>query len=224
MIICGNDIQQGGTVRYIFRDRPDLIERGAVGNQPVTGNRAVGRLHPGHSAEGTGLADGSAGIRTQSQRHHAGSNRGAGASRRSSRYMPGSGRILCGTEGTGLCCASHGKFIHVGLSDNHHSCFFQTVRSLRLIRRDKIFQYSGGTGCFQPFCADIVLYGNGNTGQRSCQFSCLDLFLYFFGLPQGTFLIHGQKGVNFPVFLSDFRQSLRYGICDPDIASADGSA
>src|SRR5690606_28406725 len=84
----GQHVQQHGGVGDGGGEGADLIERGGVGDEAVTRDPAVGRLHADDAAAGGGLADGSAGVGTQGDRNRArrhGHRRAAGGSARRDR-------------------------------------------------------------------------------------------------------------------------------------------
>ena len=59
----GSDrLQHRGTVCHILGQRSDLIQRGTIGDQSVTGYRSVGGFHTDHPAIGCWLSDGAAGV------------------------------------------------------------------------------------------------------------------------------------------------------------------
>ncbi len=110
--------------------RSDLVQGRTVGNQAVTGNRSVGRLNAGDAAEGAWLADGTAGIGTQSEealhwlllpRRNRRRNRPAHA------RVP---RVFCLAVSRSLCGASHGELVHVGLAQDDGTCCFQVLDGL----------------------------------------------------------------------------------------------
>ena len=80
--------------RYILRHRSDLVQGRTVGDQAVTGNGSVGRLNAGDAAEGTWLADGTAGIGTQSEEALIGCYCRAGTAGGTARHMLGVPRVF----------------------------------------------------------------------------------------------------------------------------------
>ena len=88
LFIIGSDcFQDRCAVRHIFCHRSDLIQGRTVGDQSVTGNRSVGRLDSGYTAEGTRLTDGAAGIRSERKGALLCRHRCAGAAGGTSRNM-----------------------------------------------------------------------------------------------------------------------------------------
>ena len=61
-VIAGHGAQHDGAVGHVAGNRPHLVERGGIGDHPVAGDPAIGRLEPHAAAVGGGLADGTAGV------------------------------------------------------------------------------------------------------------------------------------------------------------------
>ena len=139
-IVSGNDLKECRTVRNIFSNRSDLVQRGCIGNQSVTGYCSVGRFDSGNTAVGAWLTDGTAGIRTQCQVSlsccHCRTGAAGGAARNMLQIPRVSGDAVSGC----LCGTSHGELIHVCLSDDHKTCLFQTVNNLGIVLRHKILK------------------------------------------------------------------------------------
>ena len=99
-------------------ERPDLVEAGREGDEPVAAHGAVGRLDPDHAAQRRGLADRTARVGSQAQRREPCGNRGgrstAGAARDAARVVRVAGR----TERRVLGAGSHGELVEVRLADH----------------------------------------------------------------------------------------------------------
>ena len=97
--------------------------------------------------------------------------------------------------------ASHGKFIHVRLSDDDYARVFHPFHRLRRIGRKKILQDLRTAGGPKPLRAQIVLYNRRYSGQRVGQLSRRDPFLYLLRLLQHRFPVHRHTAVQLPVQL-----------------------
>ena len=67
-VIAHDHIQKNRAVRRISCHRSDLIQRGGIGNQAITGNGSVGRFDARNAAVSGGLTDGTAGVGTQGRK------------------------------------------------------------------------------------------------------------------------------------------------------------
>ena len=91
-VVAGNDLEHQGGVFDGVGERPDLIERRGEGEQAVAGDATVSGLESDDPAECRWLANGTAGVRTERQRRHAGrdcSRRATAAAARRARVVPG---------------------------------------------------------------------------------------------------------------------------------------
>ena len=164
LIVRSNRLKHRSAVRHGLRQRSDLIQRRTVSNQPVTGHRAVGRLHPHRSAVGCRLSDGAAGvgakrINTLSRGHC--SRRAAGRPARHMLCVPGiSGHTVGGCFRRG----THGKLIHVGLAQDHRARSLQIQHCLRRVGGHKIAEYSGSACGEQASRTHIILDRHRHAG------------------------------------------------------------
>ena len=118
-------------------------------------------------------------------------------------------RVSGHTIGRSLCGTAHGKFIHICLSDDDHACFFQAVNDIGIILRDKSLQNFRSAGGLFSLDTDVILYSNGNTGQRTCIGSVRNAFFHLFCPCIGFFFI----GVQVRMYLSLFFLNLvKYGL------------
>ena len=67
-IVAHEHIQKSRAVRRISCHRSDLIQRGGIGNQAITGNGSVGGFDARNAAVSGGLTDGTAGVGTQGRK------------------------------------------------------------------------------------------------------------------------------------------------------------
>ena len=64
-VVARDDLEHKCRVGQVVGERADLIERAGEGDQAVAADPAVGRLEPDDPADGGGLANRAAGVRTQ---------------------------------------------------------------------------------------------------------------------------------------------------------------
>ena len=134
----GDGLQYGGTVRHVLRQRSDLVQRGTISNQSVTGYRSVGRFHADDSAIRCGLSNGTAGIGTQCCKAFFRCHCRCRAAGGTAGHMLRVSGILCHSVIRSLRGAAHGKLIHIGLAQNHCACLFQIQHCFRTEGRHKI--------------------------------------------------------------------------------------
>ena len=134
-VVGSNCFQDRCAVCHIFCYRSDLIQRRTICDQSVTGNGSVRRFDTGYSTERTRLTDGSAGIRSKCK----GTFPAATAAQEPPEDPPGTCSgipwIFCLAVSRSLCRTSHGKFIHICLSNDDCSGFFQIFDCFRRISR-----------------------------------------------------------------------------------------
>ncbi len=134
----GDGLQHRGTVCHVLRQRSDLVQRGTIGDQSITGYRSIGGLHADDSAIGCRLSNGTAGIGAQCCKTFLRCYCRRGTAGRTSGHMLRVSRILCHSVIGSLRGAAHGKLIHVGLAQNHCACLFQIQHCFRAEGRHKI--------------------------------------------------------------------------------------
>ena len=192
----GSDrLQHRGTVCHVLSQRSDLIQRGTISDQSVTGDRSVSRFHTDHPAIGCWLSDGTAGIGAQCRKTFLRCYCRRGTAGRTSGNMLRVSRISRHTVIGSLCGTSHSELIHVGLAQDDCTGFFQIQHCFRTEGRNKIlqnFRRAGGQGSLGTH---IVFDSERDTGQGACQFSRFDFLLYFRCLFQSLFPFHGHIAV-----------------------------
>ena len=99
-------------------------------------------------------------------------------------------RVFHRTKVRGLAGASHGKFVHIGLPKDCHSCLLQIHHGFCRVSRHKMFQHPGGTGGQHPFCTQIVLDCRRHSRQRAGKLSGPDPAVCFLCFPESAFLVH----------------------------------
>ena len=137
-ISAADRFQQGRTVRHISAQGTDLIQGRAIGDQPVSGYRSISGFHAHHAAEACRLTDGAARVASQRKKRFFCRHRRRGTAGRASRHMRRIPWISGYTEGAGFRGGTHGKFIHVGLTDENAARFFQFFCRKGVIGRNEI--------------------------------------------------------------------------------------
>ena len=183
------------TVCDILGKWSNLIERGTIRNQTITGHSSVCRLDTCHTAKCGWLTDTSTCIGTKCIWNLLCCNGCCRTTGRTSRYLVCIPRISCHTIIRSLGCTSHGELIHVCLSDDHRACLLQFLNGSCCIRRNEITQNLGRTACKHTIDTHVILDGNRNTSQRSGKLSTVNLCLNCFRLCQCACLIHGDETV-----------------------------
>ena len=191
-----NCLKNCRTIRYIFRYRSDLIKRRAVCDKSISGNSSISWFQSDNPTERTRLTDGSAGIRSKCIITFGCCHCRTGTTGRTSRNMRCVVRIACRSVIRCLCCTSHGKFIHVRLTNDNRSCFSEVLNCLSRIGRFEVGK-NLGTACGKlSFDTHIILYCNRNSCKRTCQFARIYFLLNFLCLCISTFFIYRHKAVN----------------------------
>ena len=122
----GSDgFQHSGTVCHILSQRSDLVQRRTIGDQSVTGDRSVSRFHTDHPAIGCGLSDGAAGVGAQCRKTFLRCYCRRGTAGRTAGNMLRVSRISRHTVIGSLCGTSHCELIHVSLTQDDCTGFFQ---------------------------------------------------------------------------------------------------
>ncbi len=116
LVMPGDDRKHDRGVLHGAGQRADLIERGAVGNDPIAGNAPIGGLESHAAAEGGGLTDGAARIRAERGVALAGRDAGRRAAAGAARDTLGIARVAGGAEGGVFRGRAHGEFVHVVLA------------------------------------------------------------------------------------------------------------
>ena len=148
----GNGFQNCSTIPHVLCQRPNLVQRRTIGNQSVAGHRTVSGFHPHHTAVGRGLSDGAAGIGAQSIEALPCCHRRRRTTGRPSRHMVRVTGISGDAVGGSLRGGTHGKLIHIRLTQNHGAGFLQVQDRLRRIGGYEVVQNPGCTGGEKPFC------------------------------------------------------------------------
>ncbi len=209
----GKRREHSRAVRHVLRQRTDLVQGGAVGDQSIARNRAISGFHPHHPAVGRRLSDGTARIRADGINAFTRRHRRRGATGRTARHMFRVSRVLCGTICRGFRGGTHGKLVHICLAENHSARLLQILHSLRRVGRHKVMQNFRGTGSEQSLRADIVLHCNRHARKRSRKLSILDFFLHHRRLRQCTVPIYRHIAVILFILFFNLRKHSLRGFC-----------
>jgi len=96
---------------------------------------------------------------------------------------------------------AHREFVHIGAPQKNRSLLFQFLDDGGVVRGNVIFKDLGRRAYSAPLDEDVVLYGNGNTGERLLC-AARDEFIGLFRLFPRTVRPHLEVSVEFVVFLS----------------------
>ena len=203
IIMAGNHIEDMGAVRHIAGQGANLVKRRTVSHQSVAGNTTIGRLQPHHAAEGSGLADGAAGIGTQGPDGSACSHRSCAAAGGTAGDALGIPGVAGGMVSGVLRGAAHGELVHVQLAQDNRVLSLELGHDRSIIGRHEVLQNLGSTGGPHPFGADIVLDGAGNALQEGNLLSLGNLLVHSLGARQGLIPGDGEVSLDFPLHLVD---------------------
>ena len=197
-----HDIQHRRGVFCTARQHATLIKAGCKGDHAVARHQPVGRLEAGQAGQRSRLADGPAGIRRRGNRCHARrhrSRRSAGGSARNAGPIP---RVLHRAIERCLVGGPHGKFVHVGLAENHRAGIVETADDMRIIGGNKIRQHLRPARRQPALCAEDVLVRHRNPGQR-LRLAGRNEGISRARLHEAAFAIDGDEGVQVAVSLLD---------------------
>ena len=150
-------------VGHVPRQRSNLVQRRRESHKAVPGNASISRLHADDAAERSGLANRSARVGPQRPNRAARSHRrraAAGASPWHAIRIPG---IVCRMESGIFRGTAHRELVHICLAEDNRPLRLQFFHNRRVVRRHKILQHPGRTGCLDALRADIVLDGARNS-------------------------------------------------------------
>ena len=161
-----NRLEGDGGVAGAARQRTDLVERGAEGQQPVSGHASVGRLEAQHAAHRRRLPNRPAGVRAERQRREPGGDRHGRPAARPAGDAIERPRIARRPERRVFGRRSHRELVAVGLADDHGAGAGQSRHDRRVVRRDEPFQDLRRGRRAHALRADVVLERHGDAGER----------------------------------------------------------
>ena len=166
-VVSGDDAEERRHVARRSRERTDLIERGSERDQAVARHAAVGRLQTEHAAERRRLADRSAGLGAERERHHAGGDRDGRSAARSAGNPIVIPRVARRPERGMLGRRAHRELVAVGLADDHRAGAARDARRRRPSRVARNAR-AGATPAVVRIAggADVVLERDGDAEQR----------------------------------------------------------
>ena len=190
----------GGISRY----RAYLVKRRGIGDKPVSGDGAVGRLEAEYPAERRGLSDRAARVRAERERDYPRRD----CRRRARRRAAGHARFVNGIEHRAvirsLARRAHGEFVHVELADYNKPRFFELFYRRRAHGRHIIFEHPRPAGHFDIFYRDVVLYAYRHARERRDIFACIDAFLYLRAFAICALAAERDEAVEFFILLLGF--------------------
>ena len=165
----GSEKQRG--VAHAPSERADLVERGREGDQAIARDAAVGGLEPHHAAEGGGLANRTAGIRSQGACGHPGGDCRRRPARRASGHAREVPRIAGELEGRVLGGRPHSELVHVRLAQEHGAGVAETCDHGRVVGRHEALEDPGATRRGDPARAQDILDGHGHAVERATRYA-----------------------------------------------------
>ena len=142
----------------------DLVKRGTVGDESITGDGAVGGLDARDAAKGCWLPHRASGVGSQGKQRHACCNRNRRSAAATARHMLRIVRIARHAVGRVLGGGSHRKLIHVRDADDDCVLGEQTLHSSGVVGRVVALKNPGAAGVrqFRVRHTDAVLDGHRN--------------------------------------------------------------
>ena len=146
---------------------PALVERGGEGDHPVTGDGAVGGLHPDDSTERRGLADRAAGVGADRARGEPAGDRRSAAARGSAGYTPGVPGVEHRPVAGVLVRGAHRELVHVRLAEHSRTGLAQLADRGRGVGRPVALEDPGAGGGRDALRAEDVLDGDRDARERA---------------------------------------------------------
>ncbi len=150
----------------VARERADLVQAGAVGDEAVAADAAVGGLQADDAAERGRLADGAAGVAAEGRRSQAGGHgrgRAAGGAARDAARVPG---VAGEAGGARLGRRAHRELVHVGLAEQDRAGGLQPSDGRRGVGRPVAGQDPRGARRVARERAEVVLERHGHARER----------------------------------------------------------
>ena len=166
VVVAGHRREDVGGVLHGPRERADLIERRAEGEQAVARDAAVGRLEADDAAERARLADRAAGVGAERDRRQAGRHRDRGAAARPARDAIQRPRIARHAERRVLGRRAHRELVAVGLAEDDRAGRFQALDGRRGEGRHEALEDPRGGGGRHVARAEVVLHRHRHAEQR----------------------------------------------------------
>ncbi len=196
--MAGDGAEQMRAVFCAARHRPTLIETRGVGDHAVTRDAAIGRLEPGHAAEGGRLTDRTAGVGTQCRRGEAGGDRGGAAAGGAAGHRVLVPRVLDRAVEAVFVGGAHGELIHVGLAQTDHAGRLELLDHGGVIGRDEVIEHLRAAAGAHAAGTEDVLQRQRQPGQRALVAAGTRL-VGGIGRSQRLVAGHGDEGVEFAI-------------------------
>ena len=175
--MTGQHLQEQGRIRDGPGEGSDLVERTGEGDESVPRDQTVGGFHADESAEGGGLANRSARVRTERDRRHVGCHGRRRTAGRTARHASFVMRVLGGEEITVLGAAAMREGVQVRLGDANSAFGFQLGDSRSLVGRGETLQDIAGRGRFGAENQEVILSDKRHAGQPPDLFAPGDTFV-----------------------------------------------
>ena len=157
VIPAGDHLQRQRRVAHRQRERADLVERAAEGDQAMARDGAVCGLHPDHPAERRRLPDRAAGVGAQRERGQPGGHGRRRAAARPARHHARVPRVVRGAEGGVLRGRAHRELVHVGLAERDQPGCAGAGDHAGVVQRPVPLQDPGaGRGLLAPHAEDVL--------------------------------------------------------------------
>ena len=157
-VVPADEVKQNSAVPDVPRDRPDLVERRRIGDQPVARDAPVAGLQPDHAAETGRQTDGTARVGTQRRQ------RLVGRDHRRRSAAGTSGHALQAPWVAGLLVAAvlggraHGELVHVGAAAEDQPGGAQPGDDRGIVGRDHAGQNARRAPQRLPGHREVVLH------------------------------------------------------------------
>ncbi len=152
--------------RRALRHNTDYFERRGIGNEAVSGNRAVGRLQAVHTAEGGRLSDRAPGVGAEGKWHQPRRN---GCCRPPARPTGNPGCIPGvhgGAERGVRRGGAHAELVEIGFPHDRGARLFQFRHCGCRVRTAHRLEHVRATGEVHAFDRDVVFDAEGKAGER----------------------------------------------------------
>ncbi len=164
--MAGHGREEVGGVLHGPRERADLVERRAEGEQAVARDAAVGRLEADDAAQRRRLADRAAGVGAERDRREAGRDRDRRAAARSARDAIERPRVARHAERRVLGRRAHRELVAVGLAEDDRAGRFEALDGGRGVGRHEALEDPRGRGRRHVARAEVVLHRHRHAEQR----------------------------------------------------------
>ena len=165
-VVAGHRGEHVGGVLDGARERPDLVERRAEGEQAVARDAAVGRLEADDAAQRGRLADRAAGVGAERDRRQAGRHRDRRAAARAAGDAVERPRVAGDAERRVLGRRAHRELVAVGLAEDDRAGRLEALDGRRRVGRHEALEDPRGGRRRHVARAEVVLHRHRHAEQR----------------------------------------------------------